>query len=34
MLRQLPILLGGVIIFTISMIIAYRVSAHQFERVD
>ena len=34
MLRQLPILAVGVVVYSIGMLIAYRVSAKRFEQVD
>lgn len=34
MLRQLPILAAGVVVYIIGMMIAYRVSAMRFEQVD
>lgn len=33
-LRQLPILLGGMLVYAVGMVITYRVSAARFEKVD
>jgi hypothetical protein len=34
MLRQLPILAAGIIVYIVGMLVAYRVSAKRFEWVD
>jgi len=34
MLKQLPILIVGIIVYILSMLVAYRVSANRFQQVD
>lgn len=33
-LRQIPILIGGMVCYAVGMLLAYRISASRFERVD